>query len=231
MKNARTTKSIQTALSATDQAWLASTFARNRSRFRGWRMDGTGADPAGGGDPGKGGSDPAKPGSADDPAEDKGGAPLGDGGKAALDAERSKRKAAEDANNAIKDALLEAFGMKQDPRKSNEETLAEIQQSVAGLARRNTVSDVARDHGITEAADIKLLTDSALEGDALAEMAKRLAPDDPSQPVKPTSAVRADPSQGGSGEDPTKPDPGPGRGRLAAAFEEQYDDASAAADA
>lgn len=102
---------------------------------------------------------------------------------------------------------------------------------MAGLARRNTVADIARDHGITEAADLKLLTDSALEGDALTDMAKRLAPADPATPAKPKSAVKADKSQGGSGEDPEKPDPGPGRQRLAAAFEEQYDNASAAADA
>lgn len=196
-------------LSPRDAEWLAQTMQKRRAEFGGWRME---ADP---------GADPAQdaPPTAGDPKPDE--APLGDAGKRALDAERDARKEAEGKVKqlesdfgSMKAALLEAFGVKPEKGADNEDVLKQVQAQLAQIQRENAVLALANEHGITEKADIDLLKQSNLEGDALQAMAARLKPADPA-----SGTPKPDSSQGGSGE-ATKPNPGPGRARLASAYAE-----------
>lgn len=194
-------------LPARDAAWLASTMQKRRSEFGGWFME---ADPApAGGDPA-----PAAP------APDSSDSPLGEPGKKALDAERDARKEAEgkvkqlEADfGTMKSALMEAFGVKPEKGADATDVLKQVQDQLSQMQRENAVLALANEHGITDKADIDLLKQSGLQGDALATMAARLKPTGDPKPGTP----KPDSSQGGSG-DPAKPDPGPGYPRLAAAY-------------
>lgn len=192
-------------LSPRDAAWLAQTLARNTATYGGWRME---ADPAA-----EGGEPDLQP--PADPKPDG----LGDAGKKALDAERDARKEAEGKVKqlesdfgAMKTALMEAFGVKPDKGAETTDVLKQVQDQLAQMQRENAVLALANEHGITDKADIDLLKQSGLQGDALAAMAARLKPAE----TKP-GTPKPDASQGGSGE-ATKPNPGPGLPRLAAAY-------------
>jgi len=195
----------RTTLNPNDVAWLSETFERNRARFGGFKMQ---LDPA---------TPPADPAKTDPKPDDE---PLGEGGKRALEAERTARKAleAQVADLApLKEqmtALAAAFGVKADAGDKGADVLATVQQQLAQIQRENAVLALANEHGITDKSDLDLLKSSALEGDALAGMAARLKPADPGPGLP-----KPDGSQGGKGE-PLKPEALPGVPRLAQAFDE-----------
>lgn len=194
----------RTTLNPRDAAWLSETFERNRSRFGGYRMQ---ADPT---DP------PADPPKAD-PKPDE---PLGEGGKRALEAERTARKALEMQVAELAPlkeqmtALAAAFGVKANEGDKGADVLATVQQQLAQIQRDNAVLALANEHGITDKGDLELLKSSALEGDALAGMAARLKPAE-SAPGTP----KPDLSQGPKGDQP-KPESLPGVPRMAQAFDD-----------
>lgn len=196
-----------TILSHRDAAWLSETMRKRSEQFGGWRME---ADPT---------PDPSP---TPDPApkgeQDKGDAPLGEGGKKALDAERDARKAAEQELSKLrgefdtfKSALTEAVGIK--PEKGKEtDTLTQVQQQLAQMQLENDVLRLATQHKITDSDDLDLLR-SATDAQAREKLAGRLAAKAAETPGTP----KPDATQGGKG-DPAAPDPGPGFPRLMAAY-------------
>lgn len=195
-------------LSTRDSAWLANTMNRRRAEFGGWSME---ADPSA--------TPPAPPAPAGEAKSDGTEVTLGDAGKKAIEAEREARKAAEGKVKQLesdfttmKSALLEAFGVKPDKGADNSDVLKQVQDQLSQMQRENAVLALANAHGITDQADLDLLKQSNLQGDALAAMAARLKPAE-QKPGTP----KPDSTQGGSGE-PAKPNPGPGLPRLQAAY-------------
>ena len=193
-------------LSARDAAWLAQTMRRRRDEFGGWRMEAAGPAPESGGEGGN-------PSLTPDPAD----APLGEGGKKALDAEREARKSAEQSLGALrgefetfKTSLVEALGVKAG-KAGETDALAAVQEQVAQMQRENAVLRLATEHNISDKDDLDLMR-SATDEQAMAKLAGRLA----AKAATP-GTPQPDPSQGGSGE-PTKVDPGPGLPRLQAAY-------------
>lgn len=148
----------------------------------------------------------------------KGDAPLGDGGKKALDAERDARRAAEKAAtdlrtefDAFKVALTEAVGVK--PEKGKEaDPLAQVQQQLAQMQRENAVLRIAAEHGISDKDDLDLLR-SATDEQAMSKLAGRLAAKADATPGTP----KPDATQGGTGS-PAKPEVAPGVARLRQAY-------------
>lgn len=201
-------KNIKT-LTPEQSAWLAATFERNRARYGGMRMMADDPKP----DAGKG----------DDPRPDP--TQLGEGGKAAIQAERDARKKAEQDLAALrgefdgfKSSLTEAFGVKPEKGKDDGETLATIQKQLADLQHQSAVKDLAITHRITDENDLKLLG-STTDPDARASLAARLAPSaDPVDPKK-KPGPRPDLTQGPKGDEPQR-ESLPGVPRMAQAFED-----------
>lgn len=186
----------------------------NRAKFGGWKMmaqtpDGE-SENAGGGAESGGKSD-----------GDKGRA----GGESAVLADLAKeRKARQDLEKQVAGlaplqdqmkALREAFGV-ESKGDDGADTILQIQKQIAAMQRDNTVLAIANEHGITDRADIDILRQSSLEGEALSTLAGRLKPAAESDVKTP----KPDGSQGGHG-DPPPVDPGPGVPRLAQAFDDE----------
>lgn len=141
---------------------------------------------------------------------------LGDAGKRALDAMKAAKKAAtaeRDAARAaadqaaadlgaIKDALAKALGLGNDDAKDDtSELVSSLQQRVAGMELENSVSALAREHGITDETDLALLR-SVTDPEARKTWAARLARSQAASgntPGKP-GTPRPDPSQGKGGD-------------------------------
>lgn len=194
-------------LSPQHAAWLAETFKRNRARYGGMRMM----------------ADDPNPADKSDPRPDD--SQLGEGGKAAIQAERDARKKAEQDLAALrgefdgfKSTLTEAFGVKADKGKDDGETLATIQKQLADIRSESEVLRLANAHKITDEADLKLLGATS-DPEARASLAARLAPT--AEPVDPKKkpAPRPDLSQGPKGEEQQR-DALPGVPRMAQAFED-----------
>lgn len=203
----------RTTLKPRDAAWLAETFDRNRSLFGGWRMEAGAGDSSGGsgGDPSNDKDGDKDAGSDDDFKSDHSKrAVLAD-----LAEERKARQALEKEIGDLKKSIAQAFGIKDEGDKGDD-VLSTVQQQLADLQRDNAVLALANEHGITEKADIDLLKQSRLEGDALTAMAERLKPAE-----TPSGTPKPDGSQGGKGE-PSKPETLPGVPRLAQAFEDAF---------
>ncbi|MDN7120296.1 hypothetical protein INN71_02705 [Nocardioides sp. ChNu-153] len=182
-------------LSPRDAAWLNHTIARNQATFGGFTMmaDDGGADGGdGGGKGGEPGNDDGgkdgKSGSGGDPqdkdktgGQDKGGDDtLGDGGKKALDAERTARKQLENQLSDLKKGLLSALGGDTDGKSDDGDVLKSVQQQLADIKHENTVLALATRHRITDTADLELLK-STRDQAALDKLAARLAPKDGDQ--------------------------------------------------
>lgn len=199
----------RTTLSPESTAWLESTMRRNRERFGGLRMMADEPKP----------DDPP----AGDPKQDE---PLGEGGKKAIEAEREARKKAEQEFAALrgefgdfKKSLSEAFGIKPEKGKPDDDTLATIQQQLAGMQHEAAVLRLANEHRITDADDLELLG-STKDAEAMSKLAVRLAKkaDDTPDPKK-KPGPRPDLSQGPKGEPPNR-ETLPGVPRMAQAFED-----------
>lgn len=191
-------------LSPRDAAWLNKTIARNRSLFGGFHMEAedVGDKPAG-----------DKP----EPSKDE---PLGDGGKKALEDERTARKQAEADLKALrsefdgfKTSLSEALGVKS-AKGDDGDAIKQVQDQLAAMQREAAVYRIAAQHKITDDGDLELLK-SAKDEQAMNKLGERLAAkaEDDKKPGTP----KPDATQGAKG-DPAKPDPGAGLPRLAAAY-------------
>lgn len=182
----------RTILDSQRAAWLAATIERNR-RFAGLRMADDGGD---------GSSEDGENAGVDGVGEDDD-EPLGEGGKKALDAERTARKAAEDRLKAIegdfegfKKALAEGLGIKSGEGEKGEDALAAVQAQVASMQHEAAVLRLANQHKITDPEDLALLA-STKDAEGMKKLAERLAPaddtDDGTKPRRP----KPDPTQGG----------------------------------
>lgn len=182
---------------------LKATIDRHMALFAGWQMldteDGAGADGAD-----AGGS--ADQGANGDAAGKDGDKPLGPNGEKALHAEREARKKSDAEVAALKaqmSRLAEAFGVKSDDAKSDDDDkVASLAKSVDAILHNSAVDRVARTHGITDTDDLALLMQQANE-QAMEALAKRLQPaknDDDSAKQK-RRPPAPDPSQGRGGGD------------------------------
>jgi hypothetical protein len=200
------------ALTPQQTAWLAGTFERNRARFGGMRMMAGEPKP----------DDKKKPEPEDaKPDENQ----LGDGGQKAIQAERDARKKAEQDLAALrgefdgfKATLTEAFGVKPEKGKDDNETLATIQQQLADMRSESEVLRLANEHKITDKDDLELLG-SAKDSEARSKLAVRLAAkaDDADDKKKP--GPRPDLTQGPKGEEQQR-ESLPGVPRMAQALED-----------
>ena len=96
---------------------------------------------------------------------------------------------------------------------------ADLAEMVSNLTQRLEVSELAREHRITDRDDLAALL-AVTNVDARAKLAARLAPsvaDD--KPAEVFPRPKPDASQGPKG-DPAKPEPEPGLGRMRAAYAE-----------
>ena len=181
---------------------LKATIDRHMALFAGWQMldteDSAGADGAD-----TGGS--ADQGANGDVAGKDGDKPLGPNGEKALHAEREARKKS-DAEVATLKAqmarLAEAFGVKPDDGKSDDDDkVASLAKSVDAILHNSAVDRVARTHGITDKDDLALLMQQANE-QAMEALAKRLQPakndDDSAKPKRRPPAPDRSQGQGGS---------------------------------
>lgn len=127
-----------------------------------------------------------------------------------LATERQSRKELESKLNR----LAEALGG--DPKGKD----ADLAEMVGSLTSRLEVSELAREHRITDKDDIAALL-AVSNAEARAKLAARLAPKDDGKPADPQPLPRPKPdaTQGPKG-DPAKPDPEPGLGRMRAAYAE-----------
>lgn len=193
-----------------DAAWLADTFAHNRARFGGFRME---LDPKG--------MPPADP-KVDDPDPDD-----GKGGKGAVLADLAKeRKARQALEDQVKElaplkdqmaAMAEAFGVKQDPKNPAADVLATVQEQLAVMRHESAVLRAANQHNITDEDDLALL-ESTKDPEAMGKLAVRLAAKTGDDGKPPTP--KPDLTQGGK-DDPPKPESLPGVPRMAQAFEDE----------
>ncbi len=179
----------------------------HRFTFGDCRMEDDGGDKGG-----DGGTGSDKPGPADkdksDPDKDK---PLGPNGEKALNAERDARQKAEreakesrEKVDSILDAFKNALGIEDDKGSDATEVAVRLQERIDGLERGNLVERIARQHKITEDADIEFLK-SAKDEEAMTALAKRLAPSgDGAGDDKGKGAARnnprPDPNQGKRGD-------------------------------
>lgn len=149
--------------------------------------------------------------------------PLGEGGVKALQAERDARKALEQQVAQMQQsqqqqmaAIAQAFGVKP-PASDDDGTqlISTLQEQVAEMQRTNLLATVAREHEITAADDIALISEAKSE-DGMRRIAARLqaatATNDAPGTPKP------DRTQGGTG-DHVQPEAQPGVPRMAAAIE------------
>lgn len=155
------------------------------------------------------------------PDESGGDEPLGDNGKKALQSERDARKALEkqvqdlmEGQKSQMQAIAQAFGVKVGKDDDGEALVATLQKQLADMQHETAVERAARKHGITDDGDLALL--ATARGDALEQMAARLAPAD-----NPTGTPKPDKTQGGKADE-TKPSAQPGTPRLAQAFEDIF---------
>lgn len=200
-------------LNPSQAAWLEATFDRNR-KYAGLQMMADG-DPDPADDP-KPGDDPKEDPKNEDP--DK----LGEGGKKALEAERTRAKTAEDALKAqagefdtFKKALLEGLGIKGDDADKGDDALTTVQEKLATMQRKLDVSELAVAHKITDKGDLKILA-SATDAEQMKALAERLAPVE-GEPDTKSRRPRPDPSQGGGSGGDTKTS----GGSVAAVMEER----------
>lgn len=159
------------ALPPEQSSWLASTIERNR-KYAGMRM--MADEPKPDDDPKP--DDPPK----DDPKPDDD--KLGEGGKKALEAERTRAKAAEDAARALKgefdgfkDAMSEFLGIKPKSDDDGADALVAIKEQVAAMQRESAVLKLANAHQITDEGDLTILA-SATDAEQMKKLAERLAP-------------------------------------------------------
>jgi hypothetical protein len=106
--------------------------------------------------------------------------PLGDGGKKALEAERTARQQAESDLKALrsefdgfKSSLSEAFGVKS-TKDDGSDALQQMQEQLNSMQRDTVVYRLAAQHGITDEDDLELLR-SAKDEAAMTKFAERLA--------------------------------------------------------
>ena len=192
-------------------AWLAETIERNRARFGGMRMMADDPNPK---------PDPKK---ADEPKPDE--SKLGDAGQRAIQAEREARKKAEQdlaslrtEFDGFKTSLTEAFGVKPDKDKDDNETLATIQQQLADMRGESEVLRLANEHSITDKDDLELLS-SAKDSEARSKLAVRLAAKADDTDPKKKPGPRPDLTQGPKGEEQQR-ESLPGVPRMAQALED-----------
>ena len=98
---------------------------------------------------------------------------------------------------------------------------ADLAEMVSNLTRRLEVSELAREHRITDRDDLEALL-AVTNVEARAKLAARLAPsaaDDKQAEPQVFPRPKPDASQGPKG-DPAKPEPEPGLGRMRAAYAE-----------
>lgn len=193
----------RSVLSPEQAAWLAQTFDRNR-KYAGMRMEaGEGGEGGEGGDGSGDGGDAGK--AAESGADDK----LGEGGKKALEAERTRAKAAEDAAKAtktefdtLKAALLEGLGIKSEDANKGDDVLKTVQEQLAAIQRESAVLKLANTHKITDEGDLKILA-SATDAEQMKALAERLAPteDDPDAKSRNRNRPKPDRTQGGGDGD------------------------------
>lgn len=206
----------RTILTPRDAAWLADTFARNRSLFGGWRMDATDTPPPEAkpdGTPVPDAKPEAKPDGGGGRAEDK---PLGENGEKALKSEREARKKLESELADLKNNLAAAFGVKAEGGKDKGAgDLADVQQQIADMKHENAVLALANQHRITNAGDLELMK-ATRDADALAKLAVRLAPAaaEPGEPNTKGRKPKPDGTQGGSASE-DKPSVSRGRDLFA----------------
>lgn len=152
-------------------------------------------------------SDP-KPTATPEPTKDAApkpteGEPLGEGGKAAIEAEREARKAAEAQFKALKgefdrfkDSLSKAFGV--EPAKGdNADTLKTVQDQLTAMQHESAVLRLANEHKITDKDDLEILG-SAKDTEAMQKLAARLAAKADEDAKKNSPGPRADLTQGGT---------------------------------
>ncbi len=118
--------------------------------------------------------------------------PLGEGGKKALEAERTARQDLEKQIKKLTDGLAALSGdpKSADPIASLTARLEALEESDKAKSARLKVSALARENGITDPDDL-LLLESATDDTSLNLLVKRLKP----QPTTP----KPDLTQGGSG--------------------------------
>lgn len=118
--------------------------------------------------------------------------PLGEGGKKALEAERSARQALEKQIKTLTDGLAALSGEPKstDPIASLTARLEALETSDRTKSAQLKVAELARDNGITDADDIKLMQ-SATDDESLNLLVKRLKPQ--------AGTPKPDLTQGGSG--------------------------------
>ncbi len=135
---------------------------------------------------------------------------LGDAGKRALKTEREARDKAEKETKALREqvdgffgGLKTLLGADDDKGSKPEELIEKLTSKLDGLERANLVESVARRHKITDEEDLEILR-SAKDEEAMAKLAKRLAPSDEDQSdgkgKDGKRAPRADRSQGKGGD-------------------------------
>lgn len=157
---------------------------------------------------------PAPPAGEGEEPKAGGDEPLGEGGKKALERERDARKSLETQVSQMREAFASALGGKPDPKASTDDIVKSLQDQMSTLTRSNQIALVARENGITDPDDIALIED-AKDEDGMRRIAGRLKPDE-----RTPGTPKPDKTQGPQGSG-TKPDPGPGVARLAAAFEDE----------
>lgn len=130
-------------------------------------------------------------------------APLGEGGKKALEAEREARRQAEADLAALrkdfegfKGTLSEAFGVKPATGDDTGATLQQMQEQLNRMQRDGTVYRLAAEHNITDEEDLDLLR-SAKDEAAMTKLASRLA----AKAATP-GTPKPDATQGGQGTPP-----------------------------
>lgn len=182
----------RSVLSPEQAAWLAQTFDRNR-KYAGLRM--MADDPARADDP-KPGDDPKEDPKPDDEK-------LGEGGKKALEAERAKARAAEDATRALKGELdsiksifAKAAGIEVKEGDKDEDVLNAVQQELAAIRQESAVLKLANTHKITDEGDLTILA-SATDAEQMKALAERLAPKEQESDAKSRNKPKPDRTQGG----------------------------------
>lgn len=138
--------------------------------------------------------------------DDSNDASLGEGGKKALEAERTARKKAEGDLSALrgefdtlKASLAGALGVKPDGTTA-EDAVAQLQQRLDAMQRDSEAYRLAAQHRITEQDDIDLLR-SATDAEVMGKIAARLAAKGGADGTPGTP--KPDATQGGSGSGST----------------------------
>lgn len=182
------------------------------------------ADPAdsgtgGGGGSAAAGSDPKgeqpNPASADGKDAER---LLGEGGKKALEAERTARKELESQLAQMREGLAQVFGEKPNGKATAEELVGSLTAQVAALQHSALVDRLALRNEITDDDDIDLLR-SAKDEDAMTRLAARLGKN--AGGGSQSNTPKPDRTQGGQGGEGIRPEVLPGVPRMAQAFEDE----------